>query len=73
MQDDSTIQFQSLRIDELIWQAKESLIKNHPDYTIYFDVINLPERENLLLVSANEQLVTHSDDQPDGQWLQIQS
>jgi signal transduction histidine kinase len=55
--DDSTIQFQSIRIDELIWQSKETLIKNHPDYTIYFDVINLPEKESLLFVSANEQLL----------------
>jgi len=55
--DDSTIQFQSVRIDELIWQSKESLLKNHPEYTIYFDVINLPDREQLLYVSGNEQLL----------------
>ena len=55
--DDSTIQFQSVRIDELIWQSKESLLKNHPEYTIYFDVINLPDREQLLYISGNEQLL----------------
>lgn len=55
--DDSTIQFQSLRIDELIWQSKESLRKNHPDYTIYFDVHNLPEQESQLFIMGNEQLL----------------
>jgi len=55
--DDSTIQFQSLRIDELVWLSRESLAKNHPDYTIYFDVVNLPEKESLLYVSGNEQLL----------------
>jgi len=55
--DDSTIQFQSIRIDELVWQCKESLLKNHPEYTIYFDVINLPEKEQLLYINGNEQLL----------------
>jgi signal transduction histidine kinase len=55
--DDSTIQFQRLRIDELIWQAKASLLKNHPEYIIHFEVLNLPEDENQLIVVANEQLL----------------
>lgn len=55
--DDQTIQFQPLRIDELIWQSKESLIKNHQDYTIQFEVINLPEDESKLVVQGNEQLL----------------
>lgn len=55
--DDQNIQFQSIRIDELIWQSKEIVLKNHPEYTIYFDVINLPDQESLLYVSGNEQLL----------------
>jgi signal transduction histidine kinase len=55
--DVSAIQFQSLRIDELIWQAKASLLKNQPEYNIQFDVVNLPEEEEMLLVEGNEQLL----------------
>ncbi|MBK9103400.1 MAG: HAMP domain-containing protein [Saprospiraceae bacterium] len=55
--DDSTIRFQSLRIDELIWQTKETLLKNHPEYTIQFDVLSLPEEEQHLFVHGNEQLL----------------
>lgn len=55
--DDSTIQFHSLRIDELIWQSKASLLKNHPQYTIHFEVLNLPEDEKYLSVLGNEQLL----------------
>jgi signal transduction histidine kinase len=54
--DDSAIQFQPLRIDELIWQAKSSLLKNHPEYIIHFEVVNLPEDERKLIIPANEQL-----------------
>ncbi|MEP6646393.1 MAG: HAMP domain-containing sensor histidine kinase [Saprospiraceae bacterium] len=55
--DGTTIQLQPYRIDELIWQSKETLIKNHPEYTISFEVINLPEQEQKLFVQANEQLL----------------
>ncbi len=55
--DDATIQFHPVRVDELIWQSKESLLKNHPDYTVNFDVNNLPEEEGYLFVSGNEQLL----------------
>ena len=54
--DDSAIQFQPLRIDELIWQAKSALRKNHPEYIIHFEVLNLPEDEGKLIITANEQL-----------------
>jgi signal transduction histidine kinase len=55
--DESAIRFQPIRIDELIWQSKENLVKTHPDYRISFDVISLPEQEDHLLVSGNEQLL----------------
>lgn len=55
--DESTIQFQWVRIDELIWQAKSGLLRNHPEYQIQFEIINLPANENLLEVAANEQLL----------------
>ena len=55
--DGSTIQFQSHRIDEMIWQSKATLLKNHPEYKINFEVVNLPESEQLLVVQANEPLL----------------
>lgn len=51
------IQFQPVRIDELIWQAKAALLKSNPDYKICFEVANLPENEEKLTVRANEQLL----------------
>jgi signal transduction histidine kinase len=55
--DGTSIQLKSVRIDEVIWQSKETLLKNHPEYTITFEVVNLPEQEQKLLVQANEQLL----------------
>jgi signal transduction histidine kinase len=54
--DDTAIQFQPLRIDELIWQSKSTLLKNHPEYIIHFDIINLPDQESHLIIMANEHL-----------------
>lgn len=55
--DGSTIKFQPHRIDEMIWQSKATLLKNHPEYKINFEVVNLPEQEHNLIVNANEQLL----------------
>jgi signal transduction histidine kinase len=55
--EDATIRFKAIRIDETIWEAKEALLKNHEDYRIQFDVVNLPEKESELFVNANEQLL----------------
>jgi len=55
--EDATIRFKAIRIDETIWEAKKGLLKNHEDYTISFDVVNLPENELNLYVNANEQLL----------------
>jgi len=55
--DGSAVKFQLLRIDEVIWQTKNALLKSHPEYTINFEVANLPEQEEKLCVKANEQLL----------------
>lgn len=55
--DGSTIQLQPHRIDELIWQSKATLLKNHPEYKINFEVVNLPGEEEKLTVQANESLL----------------
>ncbi len=55
--DGAAIRFQPLRIDEMIWQTKANLLKTHPEYTIHFEVINLPEEEEKLFFKGNEQLL----------------
>ncbi len=55
--DGAMIRFQPLRIDEMIWQTKETLLKNHPEYTIHFEVVNLPDDEQKLFFNGNEQLL----------------
>ncbi len=55
--DGSKIQFQPLRIDEVIWQSKATLLKNHPEYKINFEIVNLPEHEQKLIIHANEPLL----------------
>lgn len=55
--DGSAIRFQPVRIDEIVWQAKAALLKSNPEYKVCFEVANLPEDEEKLLVSANEQLL----------------
>ncbi len=51
------VEFEPLRIDELVWQAKATLLKSNPDYTINFEILNLPEAEEKLLVQGNEPLL----------------
>ena len=55
--DGSRIEFERVRIDEMIWQTKASLLKSHPDYKISFEVVNLPDSEEKLYTSGNEQLL----------------
>src|SRR5690606_30783771 len=55
--DGSNVKFELCRIDELIWQAKASLLKSHPDYTVKFDIHNLPYSEEALNIYGNEYLM----------------
>ncbi len=51
------VQFEEIRIDEAVWQAKAALLKSHPGYKINFEIVSLPEDESKLYVRANEQLL----------------
>lgn len=51
------VEFEKTRVDEVIWQAKAALLKSHPNYTVGFEIVNLPEDEEKLFVKANEQLL----------------
>lgn len=48
--------FENLRIDELLWQVREDLIKPHPDYSIEIS-LNENLDDNSLTVSGDEQLL----------------
>ncbi len=51
------IPFEAVRLDELLWQAKEQLQKNYPEYRAVIDPGDLPESEETLFVHANEALL----------------
>ncbi|HRI59129.1 MAG TPA: HAMP domain-containing sensor histidine kinase [Saprospiraceae bacterium] len=55
--DPSAIPFDSVRLDELIWQAKEQVRKRHEHYKIAVDLGEMPENEQFLNVRANEALL----------------
>lgn len=49
--------FSPVRLDEVIWQSKEMLLKANPSYKVHFEVASLPENEEMLMVSGNEHLL----------------
>lgn len=51
------IPFEPVRLDELLWQAKEQLQKNYPEYRAVIDPGELPESDETLYVYANEPLL----------------
>lgn len=51
------IPFAPLRLDELIWQAREQLLRQQPTYKVTIDLGDLPESEGVLWVRANEALL----------------
>ncbi len=55
--DQNVVEFEEIRIDETIWQVKSQLAKAHSNYKIQFEILNLPEDERHLVVSANEALI----------------
>ncbi len=51
------ISFTPLRVDELFWQARATLLKNHSDYKVQLESVHLPEDENSLVIKGNEALL----------------
>ena len=39
------IEFSNVRLDELIYQSRDTLLKTHPTYNITIDIRKLPENE----------------------------
>lgn len=55
--DAATLIYRPVRIDELLWQARDNLIKKKPEYQIDIDFENLPDQENDLMLLADESLL----------------
>ncbi|MBK9256842.1 MAG: HAMP domain-containing histidine kinase [Saprospiraceae bacterium] len=55
--DDHKVVFENLRLDEIIWQVKSEIRKNHSDYSFRINTDSLPDNSDSLIISGNEQLV----------------
>lgn len=55
--EDTNIPFENVRLDELMLQCRETLIRLHPDYHVVFDLEGVPESEEDLYVHGNEPLL----------------
>lgn len=51
------IKLMNIRIDELLWQVKNELIKRNSNYKINVQILNLPDDESGLTMLASEQLL----------------
>lgn len=54
---ENTIEMESIRPDELLYQTRAALLKNHPEYTVKIQIDQLPEDESLMYVQGNEALL----------------
>ena len=55
--DAATLPFRSVRIDELLWQARAELLRKSPDYAVHIGFETLPDREADLTVEGNGSLL----------------
>ena len=55
--DPAGIPLEPVRLDELLWQAKDHLKKNYPEYQISLEMHALPEHGDDLIIQANEALL----------------
>ena len=55
--DPAAIPIAPVRLDELIWAAKEQLLKRKKNFKVALDFGKMPENEQLLNVNANEALL----------------
>lgn len=53
----ANIEFEKVRLDEIMLQTRETLLRLHPDYHIAFDIEGIPEDEEQLCIQGNEPLL----------------
>lgn len=51
------IVFSKIRLDEAMLQARDTLRRIRPDYTIVFEILDMPEQEEHLYIEGNESLL----------------
>lgn len=51
------LKFEKVRIDQLLWDVKETLERIDPRNQVYLDMSLLPENPNMLKIKGNEQLL----------------
>ena len=51
------ILFGPVRLDDMIWQAKESVKKSNPEFSFLVDTSSLPENAEDLIINANDALI----------------
>lgn len=55
--DNSTFELQTIRLDELLIDTCNDILKSNSDYKTYINFESLPDNESLLHVAGNEQLL----------------
>lgn len=55
--EDSNVAFSFIRLDEVVLQARETLLRAKPSYSVAFDVEGEVESEDALTISGNEALL----------------
>jgi signal transduction histidine kinase len=51
------IVFSKFRLDEAMLQARDTLMRTHPDYAIVFEILDMPQQEEHLYINGNEPLL----------------
>lgn len=57
MESSSQVPFRPIRVDDIVFTAKDELVDAKPDYRIEVDYQNIPEAENETIVEGNEDLL----------------
>ena len=55
--EDANIAFEQVRLDEIMLQTRDALLRLRPDYHIAFDLEGMPEHEDQLCIRGNEPLL----------------
>ena len=51
------LKFEKFRADDLLWEAREEIIKNNPEYSVSIDFDEIPENSNELIIHGNKALL----------------
>ncbi len=55
--EDANIAFEQVRLDEVMLQTRDALLRLRPDYHIAFDLEGMPDHEDQLCIRGNESLL----------------